>query len=53
MSAVLALILSAVTLGSCWASYRLGQADILDRIRRRDERRWERHRRWSEFYDED
>jgi hypothetical protein len=47
MSATFGLALAVLTLGSCYASYRLGQADILARYRRHDERR----RRWREFED--
>lgn len=47
VSVEFAIILALLTLGSCWASYRLGQADILSRYRRHDERR----RRWQEFED--
>lgn len=47
MSAHFAILLAILTLGSCYASYRLGQADILARFRRHDERR----RRWREFED--
>ena len=47
MSATLAIAIALLTLGSCFASYRLGQADILARFRRHDERR----RRWEEFED--
>lgn len=47
VSVTLALSLAVLTLGSCYASYRLGQADILERFRRHDERR----RRWEEFED--
>lgn len=47
MSVEFAILLAVLTLGSCWASYRLGQADILSRFRRHDERR----RRWQEFED--
>jgi hypothetical protein len=47
VSAGLAIAIAVLTLGSCYASYRLGQADILARFRRHDERR----RRWEEFED--
>jgi hypothetical protein len=47
VSAEFAILLALLTLGSCYASYRLGQADILSRFRRHDERR----RRWEEFED--
>jgi hypothetical protein len=47
VSVTLAVSLALLTLGSCYASYRLGQADILARFRRHDERR----RRWEEFED--
>ena len=47
MSAEFAIVIAVLTLGSCWASYRLGQSDILERFRRHDERR----RRWEEFED--
>ena len=39
VSVEFAILLALLTLGSCWASYRLGQADILSRFRRHDERR--------------
>lgn len=42
-----AIALAVLTLASCYASYRLGQANILARFRRHDERR----RRWEEFED--
>lgn len=47
MSATFGLALAVLTLGSCYASYRLGQADILARYRRHAERK----RRWQEFED--
>ena len=47
MSAEFAIVIAVLTLGSCYASYRLGQADILERFRRHDERR----KRWEEFED--
>ncbi len=47
VSVEFAILLALLTLGSCYASYRLGQADILSRFRRHDERR----RRWKEFED--
>lgn len=47
VSATLAICIALLTLGSCFASYRLGQADIIARFRRHDERR----RRWEEFED--
>jgi hypothetical protein len=47
VSVTLSVSLALLTLGSCYASYRLGQADILARFRRHDERR----RRWEEFED--
>lgn len=47
MSVGFGLALAVLTLGSCFASYRLGQADILERYRRRAERK----RRWREFED--
>jgi len=47
MSATFGLALAVLTLGSCYASYRLGQADILARYRRHAERK----RRWREFED--
>lgn len=45
MSAWEGLFLTAVTLGSCYASYYLGQRNMWERFRRMEERR----RRWSEF----
>jgi hypothetical protein len=53
MSATLALSLAALTLGSCFACYRLGQQNILFRMRQHDERRRERENRWREFDDLD
>lgn len=53
VSAEFAILLAVLTLGSCYASYRLGQEDIIWRMRKLDERRRERHRRWSEFCDEE
>jgi hypothetical protein len=47
VSVEFAIVIALLTLGSCYASYRLGQADILSRFRRHDERR----RRWEEFED--
>ena len=47
VSAEFAIVIALLTLGSCYASYRLGQSDILERFRRHDERR----RRWEEFED--
>ncbi len=47
VSVTLALSLALLTLGSCYASYRLGQADIIAKFRRLNERR----RRWEEFED--
>jgi hypothetical protein len=46
VSVTLALSLALLTLGSCYASYRLGQADIIAKFRRLNERR-----RWEEFED--
>lgn len=53
MSAWEGIILAVVTLGSCFASYRLGQAEMLARFRNYSKRRQERYRRWAEFYDEE
>jgi len=47
MSAEFAIVIAFLTLGSCYASYRLGQSDILSRFRRH----YERRRRWEEFED--
>jgi hypothetical protein len=47
VSAEFAIALAVLTLGSCYASYRLGQADIIAKFRRLNERR----RRWEEFED--
>jgi hypothetical protein len=51
MSATLAIALAGLTLGSCYASYRLGQADILARYKDYANRRREREARWREFED--
>lgn len=53
MSASTALWITLLSLGSCYACYRLGQANILHQFRSRDELRRERERRWREFYDYD
>jgi hypothetical protein len=39
--------LAVLTLGSCYASYRLGQRSVMDELRRSREMR----RRWREFED--
>jgi hypothetical protein len=52
MSATMAICIAALTLGSCFASYWLGQQNMLWRLRQHDERRRER-RRWEAFDDED
>ena len=46
MSGWAAISLAVLTLGSCWASYCLGQRDILNRLRklREKEDRW---REWD------
>jgi hypothetical protein len=51
VSAELAIALAVLTLGSCYASYRLGQRNILERFRRYSDRRREREARWQEFED--
>lgn len=51
MSAEFAIALAVITLGSCWASYRLGQQNILARYERYAKRRREREARWEEFED--
>ena len=53
MSVEFGLTLAALTLGSCFASYWCGQQNMLWRLRRHDERRRERERRWEEFYNEE
>ena len=53
MSAEFGLTLAVVTILSCWASYIIGQREMLARLRRNEQRRREREKRWSEFYDED
>jgi hypothetical protein len=47
MSAEFAIALAVLTLGSCFASYHLGQRNMFTRMRRFEERR----RRWEEFED--
>jgi hypothetical protein len=47
MSAGFAIALAILTLGSCFASYHLGQRNMFMRMRRFEERR----RRWEEFED--
>lgn len=49
MTTGFAICLAILSIGSCFACYRLGQADILHKFRRYNERR----RRWEEFDDED
>lgn len=51
MSAEFAIALAVLGLGSCYASYRLGQQNILERFRRYSDRRREREARWREFDD--
>lgn len=41
------IFLAVLTLGSCFASYNLGQRNMVERFRRGEERR----RRWREFED--
>ncbi|MFZ9960156.1 MAG: hypothetical protein ACO3GP_07175 [Candidatus Limnocylindrus sp.] len=45
MSATAGLLLALVTLGSCYASYCLGQRDILTRLRKMQEK----SDRWAEW----
>jgi len=45
MSATAGLLLALVTLGSCYASYCLGQRDILNRLRKLQEK----EDRWAEW----
>ncbi len=51
MSAEFGLALALLTLGSCYASYRLGQQNILTRYKDYANRRREREARWQEFKD--
>jgi hypothetical protein len=51
VSAEFAIVLAVLTLGSCYASYRLGQRNILERFRRYSDRRREREARWQELED--
>ena len=49
MSATLAICITVLTLGSCFASYHLGRESMRQDIRDFQERK----RRWEEFDDED
>jgi hypothetical protein len=51
MSAEFAIVIALLTLGSCYASYRLGQQNILARYKDYANRRREREARWQEFED--
>ena len=53
MSAELAIALALLVFASNYACFRIGQQNILFRLRRRDERRRERESRWREFDDQD
>jgi hypothetical protein len=53
MSAEFGIALALITLGSCWASYKLGQLNIIGRYEDYARRRREREVRWEEFDDED
>ena len=48
MSGVDGILLALLTLGSCYASYRLGQQSVETKYRQREERR----RRWEEWEEE-
>jgi hypothetical protein len=49
MSGIEGLAWAMIGLGSIYASFRLGQMNILERFRRHHERRKERELRWREF----
>jgi hypothetical protein len=53
MSAEFGIALAIVTLGSCFASYKLGQLNIIARYEEYARRRREKELRWEEFDDED
>lgn len=50
MSAGFAIALAILTLGSCFASYNLGQRNMFIRMRRFEERR-KRWQEWEDFED--
>lgn len=50
MSASFAIALAILTLGSCFASYNLGQRNMFIRMRRFEERR-KRWQEWEDFED--
>jgi hypothetical protein len=49
VSVTLGISIAVLTLGSCFASYMLGQDSVRQQLRNSNERR----RRWEEFDDED
>lgn len=53
MSAEFAIALAVITLGSCFASYRLGQLNIIAQYDKYAKRRREKKARWAEFDEED
>jgi hypothetical protein len=53
MSATFAISLAIVTLGSCWASYRIGIWEEKERWLEKIRRRKERAARWAEFEEDE
>lgn len=50
MSAYEGILLALITLGSCFASYHIGQKNMWERFRKLEERR-RRHAEWEDFED--
>lgn len=53
MSNELGIAITLITLGSCFASYKLGQLNILARYEKYERRRKEREARWAEFEEDE